>query len=605
MLSSLDGGRDWSVPEGVAQGYDPCISSDRIGTPWITYDSMGDLCCAVRRAAGGWRHCVVYSGVNVTAGPPSMVCSNYSVDVDPPPPPPCDMGYAVFVAYPNPGFEVLHRALLFVAFDTIHQDSKNNYAYNYLVQQLHEPGPDSSGEFDSMPCISRTPGGYLHVTWKMGEGSSGYDQVVYTTTTTDPYSIRDDSINGPVWTTPFLLSTDAQGSEPTNDAFADGVMALWQAESYSGVIDERDRNVNYPGWPHVPSQWSDIEDEAGNPTVSRTAGVWPEQFDPPSGNINSRFLDDQQPLRLFSSATDQICPQADVQVAEGQGGTDTMRLVWTESDNGWYAIKFALRLHQSGRDGYYQVVCGQDTPSPYCVQRDGAMALNGYSIDYSESTLVYRLRYLNPLYGYRIRAVAYQNTTGSIQQSFLVSKAGGSTEASTQAVVSPNTPTEVWLDIPPSLYPDGVVDFTVSKLQGEYAALAGLTLYEYEEGDSVRTGGGQSGKISPLLVPRELVLEQSWPNPATRNLTIRYGIPRLTTVSLKVYDVSGKVVRTLETNNLLKPGYYNINWNCRDNRDREVAGGVYFYRLVASDKLLSAGGKPGANVKTKKLVIAR
>jgi hypothetical protein len=118
-------------------------------------------------------------------------------------------------------------------------------------------------------------------------------------------------------------------------------------------------------------------------------------------------------------------------------------------------------------------------------------------------------------------------------------------------------------------------------------------------------GGAQSGKTNPLLIPKELVLEQSWPNPATRTLTIRYGIPRFTTVSLKVYDISGKVVRTLEAGDKTKPGYHDILWNCQDNRGRQIAGGVYFYRLVTGDNLQIPGSKPAARVKTRKLVIAR
>ncbi len=118
-------------------------------------------------------------------------------------------------------------------------------------------------------------------------------------------------------------------------------------------------------------------------------------------------------------------------------------------------------------------------------------------------------------------------------------------------------------------------------------------------------GGGQSGGINSLQVPRELVLDQNWPNPATGSLTIRYGIPKVANVSLSVYDISGKLVRTLETNGNVKPGYYNINWNCRDNQDREVARGVYFYRLETSDGQQTTGGKPAAGVKTRKLLIAR
>jgi hypothetical protein len=132
-----------------------------------------------------------------------------------------------------------------------------------------------------------------------------------------------------------------------------------------------------------------------------------------------------------------------------------------------------------------------------------------------------------------------------------------------------------------------------------------LIKYVVLNSDSGFFGGAMSGGVNPLLIPKELILYQSRPNPATRSLTIRYGIPRRTNVSLKVYDITGKLVRTLETNDKLRPGYYNTLWNCRDNRDRQVAGGVYFYRLVTSDIQITTKGKVSAGVKTRKLVIAR
>jgi sugar lactone lactonase YvrE len=110
--------------------------------------------------------------------------------------------------------------------------------------------------------------------------------------------------------------------------------------------------------------------------------------------------------------------------------------------------------------------------------------------------------------------------------------------------------------------------------------------------DSSVYGGGQSGSTNPNLVPRELVLNQSYPNPTTGRLTIHYGVPKPTKLSLKLYDITGKQVRALINNQQTKPGYYNHVWNCRDNRNRRVAAGIYFYRLTA-DK----------TSKTKKLVV--
>jgi hypothetical protein len=137
--------------------------------------------------------------------------------------------------------------------------------------------------------------------------------------------------------------------------------------------------------------------------------------------------------------------------------------------------------------------------------------------------------------------------------------------------------------------------------QKTHSLIKYLVLYN----DPNLQGGAQNEEVNPIRIPKELTLEQSWPNPAAQNLTIRYGIPRLTSISLKVYDISGKLVRTLQNNDKVKPGYYNINWNCRDNRDRTIANGVYFYRLIAQNEQASANCRQSPKTKTRKLVIAR
>jgi Tol biopolymer transport system component len=84
---------------------------------------------------------------------------------------------------------------------------------------------------------------------------------------------------------------------------------------------------------------------------------------------------------------------------------------------------------------------------------------------------------------------------------------------------------------------------------------------------------------------RRLALYQNQPNPAKSALTIRYEIPIESKVSLKIYDVSGKLVKTL-IDELVKPGSYTVCWNRKDNDNKEVSTGIYYYRLYAKDKYL-------------------
>ena len=64
--------------------------------------------------------------------------------------------------------------------------------------------------------------------------------------------------------------------------------------------------------------------------------------------------------------------------------------------------------------------------------------------------------------------------------------------------------------------------------------------------------------------------------------TIRYQLAARTKVELRVYDVSGAVVRTL-VDDVRGAGAYSLEWNGRDDRGNTVSSGVYFYRLNAGD----------------------
>jgi len=88
--------------------------------------------------------------------------------------------------------------------------------------------------------------------------------------------------------------------------------------------------------------------------------------------------------------------------------------------------------------------------------------------------------------------------------------------------------------------------------------------------------------------PKGFILKQNYPNPFNPSTTIKYQIPELSIVTLKVYDVLGSEVATLV--NKEKPaGYYNINFNASS-----LPGGIYFYKLHA-----------GSFVKTKKMVLMK
>jgi hypothetical protein len=95
-------------------------------------------------------------------------------------------------------------------------------------------------------------------------------------------------------------------------------------------------------------------------------------------------------------------------------------------------------------------------------------------------------------------------------------------------------------------------------------------------------------------VPLITMLNSLKPNPITNGLThLSFTLAEPSQVALKIYDASGRLVKTL-VNDFKTAGVYNVNWNCRDDYNRKVAEGVYFYTLET----------PNQNF-TKKLVLMK
>ncbi len=92
---------------------------------------------------------------------------------------------------------------------------------------------------------------------------------------------------------------------------------------------------------------------------------------------------------------------------------------------------------------------------------------------------------------------------------------------------------------------------------------------------------------------RTFKLVQNYPNPFNPNTTINYQIPVGCHVRLKIFDVTGRLVRTL-VDEPKERGIHEAIWNGRDNAGRQVASGVYFYRMEAANY-----------IETKRMVLLR
>jgi hypothetical protein len=78
-----------------------------------------------------------------------------------------------------------------------------------------------------------------------------------------------------------------------------------------------------------------------------------------------------------------------------------------------------------------------------------------------------------------------------------------------------------------------------------------------------------------------VVLLQNYPNPFNFRTMIQYQIPNTGYISLKFYDLSGRLVETL-VDEKQEPGVYQFEWEGKDQ-----ASGVYFYRLSTDNNVLT------------------
>jgi hypothetical protein len=90
-----------------------------------------------------------------------------------------------------------------------------------------------------------------------------------------------------------------------------------------------------------------------------------------------------------------------------------------------------------------------------------------------------------------------------------------------------------------------------------------------------------TGSDDPMPAsPRVTALGQNIPNPFNPTTTIHFDLAEHGAVSLRVYDVAGRLVRTL-VDEVRAPGHHAVIWNAMDDSGKRLASGIYFYRLQA------------------------
>ncbi|MCP4712250.1 MAG: T9SS type A sorting domain-containing protein [Planctomycetes bacterium] len=86
--------------------------------------------------------------------------------------------------------------------------------------------------------------------------------------------------------------------------------------------------------------------------------------------------------------------------------------------------------------------------------------------------------------------------------------------------------------------------------------------------------------VTPSHPKWEYRLEQNRPNPFSPLTTITFEIPAWEHVSLRIYNITGQLVKTLQ-NGMLEAGRYDVTWDATGSSNERVTAGAYFYRIQA------------------------
>ena len=97
----------------------------------------------------------------------------------------------------------------------------------------------------------------------------------------------------------------------------------------------------------------------------------------------------------------------------------------------------------------------------------------------------------------------------------------------------------------------------------------------------------------PPSVQMVTKLYNAFPNPFNPHTNIRYSLKEAGKVTIDIYNMKGQKIKSY-TQEHYSPGYYQVSWDGCDDNGRNVASGIYLYRLTT-----------GNYTSVKKMVLAK
>jgi len=134
---------------------------------------------------------------------------------------------------------------------------------------------------------------------------------------------------------------------------------------------------------------------------------------------------------------------------------------------------------------------------------------------------------------------------------------------------------------------------TSFNISGQPFSFFHLTAIDFAGNESLAAGTGDVSDV-PGPSQNRTALIGNFPNPFNPSTVILYELEGDVGIRLQVFDVAGRVVRTLENGSIGSAGRNEAHWDGRDNSGKSVSAGIYFFRLEA-----------GSYSETKRMVLVK
>lgn len=85
---------------------------------------------------------------------------------------------------------------------------------------------------------------------------------------------------------------------------------------------------------------------------------------------------------------------------------------------------------------------------------------------------------------------------------------------------------------------------------------------------------------------KTFTLFQNYPNPFNPTTTIEYQLPKAGYVEIKVFNLSGQLIRTVESTHQTQ-GIHAVLWDAKNNNAQHVASGFYIYQVTFENAVLT------------------